>query len=70
MAHVANASEPVTTGREKKLQHRRRAFSLLRNGAARRIVVLPADAYADDAPDPLNYDPVCDQVRPDPRRFP
>ena len=37
----------------------RRAFSLLRNGRGSPVIVeLPADAYAEDAPDPLNYEPV------------
>ena len=37
----------------------RRAFSLLRNGRGSPVIIeLPADAYAEDAPDPLNYEPV------------
>ena len=34
-------------------------FSLLRNGRGSPVIVeLPNDAYAEDAPEPLNYDPV------------
>ena len=37
----------------------RRAFSLLRNGRGAPVIVeLPADAYGEDAPDPLDYEPV------------
>ena len=58
MAHVAKHSEPVTNGRE-IVNIMRRAFSLLRNGRGSPVIVeLPADAYAEDAPDPLNYEPV------------
>src|SRR3981189_2659516 len=58
MAHVAKHSEPVTNGRE-IVNIMRRAFSLLRNGRGSPVIVeLPADAYAEAAPDPLNYEPV------------
>ena len=58
MAHVAKHSEPVTNGKE-IANIMRRAFSLLRNGRGSPVIVeLPADAYAEDAPDPLNYEPV------------
>ena len=46
----------------------RRAFSLLRNGRGAPVIIeLPADAYAEDAPDPLNYEPVvATKYGPDP----
>ena len=46
----------------------RRAFSLLRNGRGSPVIVeLPADAYAEDAPDPLDYEPVvATKYGPDP----
>src|SRR5882724_8606411 len=67
MAHVAKHSEPVTNGRE-IVNIMRRAFSLLRNGRGSPVIVeLPADAYAEDAPDPLNYEPVvATKYGPDP----
>ena len=53
MAHVAKHCEPITNGRE-VANIMRRAFSLLRNGRGAPVIVeLPADAYAEDAPDPL-----------------
>src|SRR5689334_6782417 len=58
MAHVAKHSEPVTNGRE-IANIMRRAFSLLKNGRGSPVIVeLPADAYAEEAPDPLVYEPV------------
>ena len=58
MAHVAKHAEPVTIGKE-IANIMRRAFSLLRNGRGSPVIIeLPADAYAEDAPDPLNYEPV------------
>src|SRR3979411_321678 len=58
MAHVAKHSEPVTNGRE-IVNIMRRAFSLLRNGRGSPVIVeLPADASAQDAPDPLHSHPV------------
>src|SRR5260370_81379 len=67
MAHVAKHSEPVTNGRE-VANIMRRAFSLLRNGRGSPVIIeLPADAYAEDAPDPLNYEPVvATKYGPDP----
>jgi len=58
MAHVAKHSEPITSGKE-VANIMRRAFSLLRNGRGSPVIVeLPNDVYAEDAPDPLNYEPV------------
>ncbi|MBN9091490.1 MAG: thiamine pyrophosphate-requiring protein [Reyranella sp.] len=67
MAHVAKHSEPVTSGKE-IVNIMRRAFSLLRNGRGSPVIVeLPNDAYAEDAPDPLNYEPVvATRYGPDP----
>jgi thiamine pyrophosphate-dependent acetolactate synthase large subunit-like protein len=58
MAHVAKHSEPITSGKE-VANIMRRAFSLLRNGRGSPVIVeLPNDVYAEDAPEPLNYEPV------------
>ena len=58
MAHVAKHCEPVTSGKE-VANIMRRAFSLLRNGRGSPVIVeLPADVYAEEAPDPLPYEPV------------
>ena len=58
MAHVAKHAEPITNGRE-IVNIMRRAFNMLRNGRGAPVIVeLPADAYAEDAPDPLDYEPV------------
>src|SRR5688572_14094212 len=58
MAHVAKHAEPITNGRE-IVNIMRRAFNMLRNGRGAPVIVeLPADAYAEDAPDPLGYEPV------------
>src|SRR5579883_1276573 len=67
MAHVAKHSEPITAGKE-VANIMRRAFSLLRNGRGSPVIVeLPNDAYAEDAPDPLNYEPVvATKYGPDP----
>ena len=67
MAHVAKHSEPVTSGKE-IANIMRRAFSLLRNGRGSPVIVeLPNDAYAEDAPEPLNYEPVvATKYGPDP----
>jgi acetolactate synthase-1/2/3 large subunit len=67
MAHVAKHSEPVTSGKE-IANIMRRAFSLLRNGRGSPVIIeLPNDAYAEDAPDPLNYEPVvATKYGPDP----
>ena len=67
MAHVAKHSEPVTNGKE-IANIMRRAFSLLRNGRGAPVIIeLPNDAYAEDAPEPLNYEPVvATKYGPDP----
>ena len=58
MAHVAKHAEPITNGRE-IVNIMRRAFNMLRNGRGAPVIIeLPADAYAEDAPDPLGYEPV------------
>jgi len=58
MAFVAKHSEPITSGKE-VVNIMRRAFSMLRNGRGSPVIVeLPSDVYAEDAPDPLNYEPV------------
>jgi acetolactate synthase-1/2/3 large subunit len=58
MAHVAKHCEPVTSGKE-VANIMRRAFSLLRNGRGSPVIVeLPSDVYAEEAPDPLPYEPV------------
>ena len=67
MAHVAKHSEPITSGKE-VANIMRRAFSLLRNGRGSPVIIeLPNDVYAEDAPDPLNYEPViAAKFAPDP----
>ena len=67
MAHVAKHCEPITSGKE-VANIMRRAFSLLRNGRGAPVIIeLPNDAYAEDAPDPLNYEPVvATKYGPDP----
>jgi acetolactate synthase-1/2/3 large subunit len=58
MAQVAKHSEPITSGKE-VANIMRRAFSMLRNGRGSPVIVeLPNDVYAEDAPEPLNYEPV------------
>jgi thiamine pyrophosphate-dependent acetolactate synthase large subunit-like protein len=58
MAYVAKHSEPITSGKE-VVNIMRRAFSMLRNGRGSPVIVeLPGDVYAEDAPEPLNYEPV------------
>src|SRR5262249_33335819 len=58
MAQVAKHSEPITSGKE-VANIMRRAFSMLRNGRGSPVIAeLPNDVYAEDAPDPLNYEPV------------
>ena len=58
---------PITSGKE-IANIMRRAFSLLRNGRGSPVIVeLPADAYAEDAPEPLDYEPVvATRYGPDP----
>src|SRR5262245_3564723 len=67
MAQVAKHSEPITSGKE-VANIMRRAFSMLRNGRGSPVIVeLPSDVYAEDAPDPLNYEPVLSaKFGPDP----
>src|SRR5262249_53367528 len=67
MAQVAKHSEPITSGKE-VANIMRRAFSMLRNGRGSPVIVeLPSDVYAEDAPDPLNYEPVvATKYGPDP----
>jgi acetolactate synthase-1/2/3 large subunit len=58
MAHVAKHTEPITSGAEVP-NIMRRAFSLLRNGRHRPVVVeIPNDLYDAEVPEPLQYEPV------------
>ncbi len=58
MAGVAKHTEPVTVGAEVPNIFRR-AFTQLRNGRLQPVVVeIPHDAFADDVPEPLVYEPV------------
>jgi acetolactate synthase-1/2/3 large subunit len=58
MAHVSKHAEPVTTGKELP-NIMRRAFAQLRGGRGAPVVVeVPADAFNDDVPEPLDYTPV------------
>ncbi len=58
MAHVAKHTEPITSGAEVP-NIMRRAFSLLRNGRRRPVVVeIPSDLYDAEVPEPLDYAPV------------
>jgi len=58
MAHVAKHAEPITSGKE-VTNIMRRAFSQLRNGRGRPVIVeVPSDIYAEDVPEPLDYTPV------------
>jgi acetolactate synthase-1/2/3 large subunit len=67
MGFVAKHSEPITSGKE-VANVMRRAFSLLRNGRGSPVIVeLPSDVYAEDAPDPLGYEPaITAKFGPDP----
>jgi acetolactate synthase-1/2/3 large subunit len=67
MSYVSKHSEPITSGKE-VANIMRRAFSLLRNGRGAPVIVeLPNDVYAEDAPEPLNYEPVvATKYGPDP----
>jgi thiamine pyrophosphate-dependent acetolactate synthase large subunit-like protein len=67
LAHVAKHTEPITSGAEVP-NIMRRAFSLLRNGRHRPVVVeIPNDLYKADVPEPLNYEPVyATRSAPDP----
>ncbi len=67
MAHVAKHAEPLTAPAE--VPHvLRRAFSLLRNGRPRPVVVeLPHDLLLEEFPGPLSYEPVVrTRYAPDP----
>ena len=58
LAHVAKHTEPITSGAEVP-NILRRAFSLLRNGRHRPVVVeIPNDLYGAEVPEPLDYEPV------------
>ena len=58
MAGVAKHTEPVTAGAEVPNIFRR-AFTQLRNGRPQPVVVeIPYDAFADEVPEPLAYEPV------------
>jgi acetolactate synthase I/II/III large subunit len=58
LAHVAKHTEPITSGAEVP-NIMRRAFSLLRNGRHRPVVVeIPNDLYNAEVPEPLDYEPV------------
>ena len=67
MAHVAKHAEPITSGADIE-NVMRRAFSLLRNGRGSPVIIeFPAEANAEDAPDPLTYQPVvATKYGPDP----
>jgi thiamine pyrophosphate-dependent acetolactate synthase large subunit-like protein len=67
LAHVAKHTEPITSGAEVP-NIMRRAFSLLRNGRHRPVVVeIPNDLYRAEVPEPLNYEPVyATRSAPDP----
>jgi thiamine pyrophosphate-dependent acetolactate synthase large subunit-like protein len=58
MSHVSKHAEPITSGAEVP-NILRRAFSLLRNGRHRPVVVeIPNDLYDAEVPEPLDYEPV------------
>ena len=58
MAGVAKYTEPVTIGAEVPNIFRR-AFTQLRNGRLQPVVIeIPHDAFADEVPEPLAYEPV------------
>ena len=58
LGHVSKHAEPITSGAE-VANIMRRAFSLLRNGRRRPVVIeIPTDLYKADVPEPLEYDPV------------
>ena len=67
MAHVAKHSEPITSGKE-VANVMRRAFNMLRNGRGSPVIIeLPTDVHGEDAPEPLNYEPViAAKYAPDP----
>jgi acetolactate synthase-1/2/3 large subunit len=58
LAPVSKHAEPITSGAEVP-NIMRRAFSLLRNGRHRPVVVeIPNDLYGAEVPEPLDYAPV------------
>ena len=67
MAPVSKHAEPITSGAEVP-NIMRRAFSLLRNGRLRPVVVeIPNDLYGAEVPEPLDYAPVyATRSAPDP----
>jgi thiamine pyrophosphate-dependent acetolactate synthase large subunit-like protein len=67
LAHVSKHAEPITSGAEVP-NIMRRAFSLLRNGRLRPVVVeIPNDLYLAEVPEPLDYEPVyATRSAPDP----
>jgi thiamine pyrophosphate-dependent acetolactate synthase large subunit-like protein len=67
MAHVAKHTEPITSGAEVP-NIMRRAFSLLRNGRHRPVVIeIPNDLFGAEVPEPLDYEPVyATRSAPDP----
>jgi len=68
MAGVAKHCEPIITGAEVPNVFRR-AFTQLRNGRRQPVVVeIPHDAFADEVPEPLAYEPVIStRSGPDPQ---
>jgi thiamine pyrophosphate-dependent acetolactate synthase large subunit-like protein len=58
LAPVSKHAEPITSGAEVP-NIMRRAFSLLRNGRHRPVVIeIPNDLYGAEVPEPLDYTPV------------
>jgi acetolactate synthase-1/2/3 large subunit len=58
LAPVSKHAEPITSGAEVP-NIMRRAFSLLRNGRLRPVVIeIPNDLYGAEVPEPLDYTPV------------
>jgi acetolactate synthase-1/2/3 large subunit len=58
MAGVTKSAEPITAGREIP-NILRRAFTQLRNGRGGPVLVeVPTDIYAEEVPEPLDYQPV------------
>jgi thiamine pyrophosphate-dependent acetolactate synthase large subunit-like protein len=67
MARVAKHAEPITTAAE-TANVMRRAFTQMRNGRPRPVVVeIPSDIASEDVPEPLLYKPVAaTRFAPDP----
>ncbi len=58
LAPVSKHAEPITSGAEVP-NIMRRAFSMLRNGRHRPVVIeIPNDLYSAEVPEPLDYTPV------------